>query len=66
MSDQPAYKVVRTNVIVTKPNGDVTQKETLLYRDRSLRSVGVKFVQSEIDRIDVQGVDMPSLPNSLK
>ena len=70
------FKVGRTNLIITKPDGTMLQKEVILYADPKLSTVGVKFVgesplkgysfdlhDSEIERIRMSGVSMEGLPD---
>lgn len=73
-----SYKVARTYLAVTKPDGTMLKKEVILYADEAAGSVGVKFVgesplkgyafdllQSEISRVWAQGVAMGRLPDRL-
>lgn len=71
-----SYKVARTRLVVTKPSGEMLQKEVILYSDDQAQSVGIKFVgdgplkgyafdlmDAEIDRVRAQGVPMTALPD---
>ena len=71
-----SYKVGRTFLAVTKPDGSMLKKEVILYADDQLASIGIKFVgdgplkgyafdlvNTEIDRVRVQGVSMEVLPD---
>ena len=73
-----SYKVTRTFLAVTKPDGTMLRKEVILYADETTASVGVKFVgesplkgyafdllNSEISRVWTQGVVMMNLPERL-
>ena len=72
------YLVARTNLVITKPNGEILQKEVILYADPKNATVGVKFVgnsplngyafdliNSEIDRVRALGVPMEQLPKEI-
>ena len=71
-----SYKVARTFLAVTKPDGTMLRKEVILYADETTASVGVKFVGdsplkgyafdllvSEINRVVARGVLMDQLPD---
>ena len=71
-----SYKVGRTFLAVTKPDGSMLKKEVILYADAENRSIGIKFVgdgplkgyafdlmDSEIDRVRVQGVPTEAVPD---
>lgn len=73
-----SFKVGRTYIAVTRPDGTMLKKEVILYSDEKVGSVGVKFVgesplkgysidvlSSEISRIKTQGVPMDVLPSAL-
>lgn len=73
-----SFKVGRTYIAVTKPDGTMLRKEVILYADERTGSIGVKFVGesplkgfsidvlcSEIARIQTQGVPMGALPATL-
>ena len=70
------FKVGRTNLIITKPDGSMLRKEVILYADPKNGSIGVKFVgesplkgyafdlmDTEVQRIRTAGVDMGALPD---
>lgn len=68
------YKVAKTNLIVTKPDGSMVKKEAILYSDQKNGSIGIKFtdgmvagycfdlMNSEIERVKSSGIEMPALP----
>jgi hypothetical protein len=73
-----SFKVARTWLAVTKPDGTMLKKEVILFSDVTSRSVGVKFVgesplkgytfdilESEIARTQASGVPMEALPERL-
>jgi hypothetical protein len=73
-----SFKVARTWLAVTKPDGSMVRKEVILYADGQTNSVGVKFVGDsplkgyafdlllpEISRVQSSGVQMTSLPDRL-
>jgi len=73
-----SYKVARTFLAITKPDGTMLRKEVILFADDSTGSVGVKFVgesplkgysfdllTSEISRVQSQGVPMATLPEGI-
>ena len=73
-----SFKVARTWLAVTKPDGTMLKKEVILFSDATARSVGVKFVgesplkgytfdllESEIARVRASGVPMEALPERL-
>jgi len=73
-----SFKVARTFLAVTKPDGTMLRKEVILYSDEAMKSVGVKFVgesplkgyafdllESEIFRVRAHGVPMDVLPDGL-
>lgn len=73
-----SYKVARTYLAITKPDGSMLRKEVILYADADLKSVGIKFVgdgplkgyafdlmDAEIERVRAQGVPMDALPEKL-
>lgn len=70
------FLVGRTNLIITKPDGSMLQKEVILYVDPKLLTVGVKFIgesplkgyafdlmDSEVQRIRTSGIQMEGLPD---
>lgn len=74
-----SYKVARTYLAVTKPDGSMLRKEVILYSDDEMKSVGIKFVgdgplkgyafdlmNAEIERVRAQGVPMAVLPERLE
>jgi hypothetical protein len=73
-----SFKVARTNLAVTKPDGTMLRKEVILFCDPGTQSVGVKFVGesplkgytfdlliTEINRVVASGVEMSKLPERL-
>jgi len=73
-----SYKVARTFLAITKPDGTMLRKEVILFADDATASVGVKFVGesplkgysfdlilSEIDRVRIHGVPMEQLPDRI-
>lgn len=72
------YKVGRTFLAITKPDGSMLKREVILYSDPATRTIGVKFVgdsplkgytfdlmESEIARIRDSGVSMAALPDKV-
>lgn len=73
-----SFKVARTYLAITKPDGTMLKKEVILYADEQTGSVGIKFVgesplkgysidvlNSEISRVWNQGVRMEQLPDRI-
>lgn len=69
------YLVGRTNLVITKPGGEILQKEVILYVDPKNGTTGIKFtgdgplsgyafdlMNYEIERVRVSGVKMSELP----
>lgn len=72
------YLVARTNLVVTKPSGEILQKEVILYADPKNGTTGIKFVgdgplngysfdlmNREIERVKTSGMKMDGLPSRL-
>ncbi len=72
------FKVTRTNLVITKPNGEMLKREVIMYADPKSGTIGIKFVgdspikgyqfdimDSEIARARTSGVEMETLPDSL-
>ena len=73
-----SFKVGRTWLVITKPDGTTLKKEVLLYADVSLGTTGAKFVgdsplkgysfdlyDREIERVKSSGVPMEQVPGSI-
>lgn len=72
------FRVARTNLAVTKPDGTMLRKEVILFYDEKTQSTGIKFVGesplkgyafdlliSEINRVTRDGVPMEQLPDRI-